>query len=306
MFTEVVLIGVLVFLATAGLLVAVSFRLGRYRRRTLSRLRDLGSVAAGPERPSVEGLAASFRVGDLLMPEQSARRAKLQARLARAGLYSRNALNLFLGVKMLLLAVLPLMVLVASLLLKQLTFSRALVIAGMAAGVGLLAPNFWLDARTRRRQRELCRGLPDMLDMMVLCLEGGLSLTAALQRVTAELRSAHPLLAAEMNLVQREVQLGLSTGDALRQFGERADIEEVRSLASVLLQAERYGASMVKALRVHADVFRVERQQRAEEMAQKAAVKILFPTLVCIFPAIFVVILGPAAVQLRNMLAGMR
>src|SRR5262249_660115 len=109
-----------------------------------------------------------------------------------------------------------------------------------------------------------------------------------------------------MNIVQREMQLGLTAGEALKKFGERCNLEEVRSLSSVLLQSERFGASVVKALRVHADSFRLERQQRAEEMAQKAAVKILFPTLVCIFPAIFIVILGPAARQIAGIFSGMR
>src|SRR4029077_17248063 len=107
---------------------------------------------------------------------------------------------------------------------------------------------------------------------------------AAIQRVTDELQGAHPLLAAEMNVVQREMQLGLSAGEALRKFGERSQLEDVVNLASVLLQSERYGASVVKALRIHADTCRHERQERAEEMAQKGAGKILFPRLLGLFP----------------------
>ena len=101
-----------------------------------------------------------------------------------------------------------------------------------------------------------------------------------------------------MNIMQREIQLGLSTGEALKKMGERCGLEDVRDLASVLLQSERFGASMVKALRQHAESWRQERQQRAEEQAHKSAVKILFPTLLCIFPAIFIVLLGPAAFQM--------
>src|SRR5207247_8393608 len=112
--------------------------------------------------------------------------------------------------------------------------------------------------------------------------EGGLSLPAALQRVASELQAAHPLLAGELAIVQRQVQLGQSTGEALRQFANRADLEEIRGLASVIMQAERFGASLVKALQVHADMLRNKRIQYAEEMAQKAAIKILFPTVFCI------------------------
>jgi tight adherence protein C len=143
------------------------------------------------------------------------------------------------------------------------------------------------------------RGIADALDLLVLCLEGGLSFNASLPRVTGDLDALHPELTSELLIAQREMLLGLSAGEALRKIGQRADIEEVRSLASVLLQSERYGASVVKALRIYADLFRQQRQQRAEEQAQKAAVNILFPTLLCIFPAIFVVILGPAAFQIK-------
>ncbi len=124
----------------------------------------------------------------------------------------------------------------------------------------------------------------------------------ALRRVAGELRTAHPLLSGELDIVQREVQLGRSTGEALRQFADRCDLEEARSLSSVILQAERFGASLVKSLRVHAEMLRTKRMQYAEEMAQKAATKILFPTILFIFPGLFVIILGPAAIQLNRTL----
>jgi tight adherence protein C len=142
--------------------------------------------------------------------------------------------------------------------------------------------------------------------MLVLCVEGGLSLTGAMQRVTSELNSAHPLLGAEMDLVQREMMLGVSVGEGLQKMAARTDLEELRNLASIIVQSERFGTSVVKALRVHADTLRQQRQQRAEELAQKAAVKILFPTLLCIFPSIFIVILGPAAFQLLAVFSRMR
>jgi len=151
----------------------------------------------------------------------------------------------------------------------------------------------------------LRRGLPDALDMIVLCVEGGVSLTSALQRVTAELQTAHPTLGLEMNVAQREMMLGLSPGEAFQKLAHRTGLDEARSLSNVLLQAERYGAGLVKALRIHADTLRHQRQQKAEEMAQKAAVKILFPTLLCIFPAIFIVILGPAAFKIAEIFSKM-
>jgi tight adherence protein C len=142
--------------------------------------------------------------------------------------------------------------------------------------------------------------------MLVLCVEGGVSMTSAMQRVASELQTAHPVLGAELNILLREMQMGLSAGAAMKKLAERCDLEEVHNLASVLLQSERFGAGVVKALRLHADMARQERQQKAEEMAQKAAVKIIFPTLLCIFPAIFIVILGPAAYQIAGMVSKMK
>jgi tight adherence protein C len=177
----------------------------------------------------------------------------------------------------------------------------ALAACLVASGAGMLAPNIWLRSRVKKRQQLLLQGLPDALDMLVLCLEGGVSLMAAVQRVTEELQTVHPALNLELNIVVREIQLGLSAGDALKKMGDRCGLADVRNLASVLLQSERYGASLVKAVRTHSDSWRQERQNQAEEIAQKAAVKILFPTLLCIFPAIFIVLLGPAAFQLASL-----
>jgi tight adherence protein C len=180
----------------------------------------------------------------------------------------------------------------------------AALAAVAAVCVGVLVPGFWVDALRRQRLSQMRLGLPDAVDMLVLCVEGGVGITGALQRVTGELRLAHPLLGAEMEIAQREIQLGLTVGAAIQKLADRCDMDELRQLASLLLQSERFGTSVVKSLRIYSDTCRQDRQQRAEEIAQKAAVKILFPTLLCIFPAIFVVILGPAAFQIANLFSG--
>ena len=169
-------------------------------------------------------------------------------------------------------------------------------VTGFAAG--FLAPTYWLSCRIRARQRLLRHALPDALDILILCLEGGLTIPAALQRVTDELQLVHPALALEMNIVQREIELGLSPGAAFRKFADRCGLGDARDLAVVLLQSERYGTRVAQALRTYVEGARQQRQQQAEEAAQKAAVKILFPTMLCIFPAILVVVLAPAAFQM--------
>lgn len=243
------------------------------------------------------------RMGQALAPTDEDDRTRLQSRLIHAGLYGRQVMYVFLGVKLVLMTVPP----VCGLLLAvfEVVEMEWALLGGASLGVmGMIGPSFWLDSRKNDRQRVFRRSLPDALDVLVICLEGGLSLMAGLKRVATELGTAHPELAKELRIAEREVQLGRSTGEAMRAFGERTDLEEIRNLASIITQSERFGASLVKAMRVHAETLREKRLQYAEEMAQKAATKILFPTLFFIFPGVFIVILGPAAIQIWEWMNG--
>ncbi len=302
-------ISMLVFLATSGLVLAFFVWRNRDIWQAKARMRGLG---APPREQADKGsglgqmlLTKLPSVGTPLLPTNEAQRGRLRQRLIEAGIYDRHALPLLLGVKMILMAI-PLVLTVALAATGLLSPTRAATVGVLGLGLAMIAPGLWLDYRKNARQTGLRRALPDALDMLVLCLEGGISLTAAMQRVTAELHTAHPLLAAEMDLVQREMLLGVSAGEGIQKLAARSDLEELRNLASVIVQSERYGTSVVKALRIHADTLRQQRQQRAEEIAQKAAVKILFPTLLCIFPAIFIVILGPAAYQILAIFSRMK
>src|SRR5262249_12817032 len=260
-----------------------------------------GKDTINPDREKVRQLARTAlpKMGAPLLPDDEESRTRLRTRLIQAGYYSRQAMVFFLGVKVLLMAAPAVLGLAAGLVgLCDVNYGA---LSGALSGIaGMIGRSFWLDRRKKVRQSSFRRALPDALDVLVICLEGGLSLPGAMRRVASELRTAHPLLAAELKIVERETQLGRSPGEALQQMGLRTDLEEVRSLASVITQAERFGASLVKSLRVHAETLRLKRKQQAEEKAQKAAVKILFPTLLLIFPAVFVVILGPAAIQISE------
>ena len=294
------------FVMVSSLVLLVSLLVGGRRTRLNSRLRDL-SGQGGPAMDTITlGKIASTtlpRMGTPFIPTDEGERTKLQTRLIHAGLYRRQAMVVFLGVKVLLIA--PAFLCVAASLIGVVTLWQGLII-GLCLGIGgLIGPSFWLDHMKRKRQSNFRRALPDALDVLVICLEGGLSLSAGLRRVSTELRTAHPALASELAIVQREVQLGLTSGEALKKMGERSDLEEVRSLASVILQSERLGASLVKSLRVHAESLRLKRYQRAEEKAAVAATKVLFPTLLFILPAVFVVVLGPAAFHLIEMFGKM-
>jgi tight adherence protein C len=273
------------------------------KSRLDTRLRDLaGKGGMLPDEDSLAQLAHTTlpKIGVSLVPKDEGERSRLRTRLLQAGLYGPQAMYLFLGVKLLLI-VSPALIGVAVGLVGMVPIVHGLICGAVLGIGGMIGPSFWLDRRKTTRQIAFRRALPDALDVLVICLEGGLSLTGALQRVAAELKTAHPLLATELQIVQREIQMGRSAGEALRQFADRTDLDEIRSLASVVIQTERFGASLVKALRVHAATLREKRLQRAEELAQKAAIKVLFPTLLFIFPGIFLVILGPAAIQILEM-----
>jgi len=263
-----------------------------------------GRARAEGKSETVAQLARSAlpKLGKVIAPDDEAERTKLRARLVHAGLYNRQAMHIFLGVK---LAILVLATVVGAglSLAKVLPTSRALPASLVLFLAGMIGPSFWLDRRKAARQNTLRRGLPDALDVLIICLEGGLSLQAAIKRVADELRAAHPVLGGELRIVDREIQLGRNPGEALLNFSQRTDLDEVLSLSSVVGQSERFGASLVKSLRSHSDTMRIKRKQKAEEKAQKAATKILAPTLLFIFPAVFVILLAPAAIQVSAIFA---
>lgn len=300
-------------LVTVGLFSFLLALAGLRGRRQESRLQELIRPEPGPQPPKsavapaarqtmLQGLALSTlpRLGAPLLPSEDEGRTQLETQLRRAGYYQPQAPVVYLGAKVALL----LLTLVLAVTLERahvLRPTHAAILGGSFSGLAVMLPGVWLDYRTRQRQQLFRRSLPDALDVMVICLEAGLSLSDAIRRVSAELRTAHPLLAVEMGIIQREILLGLSAGEAVRRSAQRCDLEEVRSLAAVISQSERFGASMTKALRVQADQLRIRRHQRAEERAQRAAVFILLPTLLCIFPAVFLVILGPAVLRIMEM-----
>lgn len=305
--TPEAMISLVVFLmVSSAALLATTFLSGR-RGRLDARLGGLsGQDKAAPDSLSMADFARTTlpRMGTALVPTDAEERNLLKARLVEAGFYDRQAMAIFLGVKMILMVGPALAGFVAGSV--GLLPMRHSVLGGACLGIlGMIGPSFWLDKKKAKRQSKFRRALPDALDLMVICLEGGLSLPGSLKRISSELRTAHPELSTELGIVQREIQLGRPTGEALQLMGRRTDLEEIRNLASVITQSERYGASLVKSLRIHAEVLRQKRQQRAEEMGQKAATKILFPTLLFIFPSIFVVILGPAAIQISKTLGGL-
>jgi tight adherence protein C len=308
--TEAFLAMIAFMIVSSGVLLVYTL-VGAQRTRIDDRLEELDERHSAGELGSLPGARPTAsnqftrttlpKLGTALMPTDEGERTVLRSRLIHAGFYGRQAPAIFLGAKLLLIVGPALIGLFVGLL--GVVPTEYAVLAGACFGIlGMIGPSFWLDGRKTKRQTLFRRALPDALDLLVICLEGGLSAPASLRRVGTELRTAYPYLGLELNIVLREVQLGSSPGEALQKMGFRTDLEEIRSLASVMTQAEKFGASLVRSLRVHADTLRVKRQQHAEERAQKAAIKVLFPTLIFIFPAIFVVIMGPAVFQIVEQL----
>jgi tight adherence protein C len=250
-------------------------------------------------RGSVQFLLASL--GSRLLPTADNTQGRLQEQFLCAGIYSPSGPFVYAAIRFVAGLILPVIVLLAG-NLGLFDFWKALAVAAGVCLVGLFGPSLWLSRRISRRQMLLRISLPDFLDLMVTCLEAGQSFEAALQRVTDELRTAHPLLALELTIVQRELALGATPFRAIRNFAERSQLDVVRTLATFVDQAQKFGASMVESLRTHAEMLREMREQRSEELAQKAAVKILFPTLLFIFPPILVTLAGPAVIEFQQKL----
>jgi tight adherence protein C len=160
-----------------------------------------------------------------------------------------------------------------------------------------------VSRRVKKRQKEMQRALPDALDLLVVSVEAGLGLNAALLRVSDEIDRMSPVLSEQLALVNLEIRAGTSREDALRNLADRTGLQDISSLVGMLIQTDRFGTSVAQALRVHADTMRTKRRQRAEEAAAKTTIKLVFPLVFCIFPAMFVVILGPALIEIYHALS---
>jgi tight adherence protein C len=226
-----------------------------------------------------------------MLPRSSDEVSVMRKRLIRAGYREKSCINVFYGAK----------VLVPILLCILLTLIGVYAIAGpfayvMALGLGFILPDFWLGHKIKARQTNLRLGLPDALDLIIICVEAGLGVDRAMLRAGEEMRISQPEIAEEFAVLGLEQRAGHSRVDAWRSFGERTGVDSIRALASILIQADKFGTSVGKALRSHADTLRTRRRQDAEEQAAKTTVKLIFPLVLFIFPALFVVTLGPSMI----------
>jgi tight adherence protein C len=228
--------------------------------------------------------------------------SKLRMRLASAGFRGDSAPRTFLASKSV-VAVLFGLAALAFVWAKSYSIPMGAGVTMIGMALGFAAPDFWLSMATSKRNDLIRNGLPDTLDLMVISVESGLGLDAALQRVGDEMRLVHPALSEELQIVTLESQMGIPRSEALTNLTMRTGIEEVRSLVAIVNQAERFGTSIARALRNQSEALRVKRRQAAEERAQKTTVKLMAPLILFIFPAILVVLAGPAALKMIETLS---
>ena len=253
----------------------------------------VASAGAGGLRPLLQRVGQA--AAEPFMPKTREKQSGMRQSLARAGIYSPSAFKALTGAKVIFLC--------GGLIGGYIVgVSFGMMLMGLSVGglFGYLAPTIWLKMRIKKNQQSLNYGLADALDLMVVCVEAGLTVDAAMQRVGQELILAHPALAREFGIAHMETRVGLSKSESLRNLGLRTGNAALQSLAAMLIQAERFGTSIATALRIHADTLRQSRQHAAEEMAAKASVKMTFPLVLFIFPATFIVLAGPTVIKMMQ------
>ena len=236
-----------------------------------------------------------------IVPISGVEAEKLEKQLLQAGYASHDATTIFRAIQIGLLIGIPTLVITICFILDRPLINFA-VWALIGAAFGYYLPRYILRKKILGRQRRITWALADAMDLMVVAVEAGLGLNASLNRVSEELKELHPDLHHELDLVNLEIRVGRSREEALRNLSERTGVDDIRSFVALLIQADRYGSSIAKAVRIFAESLRTKRRQRAEQASQKAALKLLFPLTLFLFPVIILVVLGPALLNLIDVL----
>ncbi|HEY1391896.1 MAG TPA: type II secretion system F family protein, partial [Methylibium sp.] len=301
----------LVFLALVFVVVVAAFlgvfalaRPSAERRRLSTFVADASSNQPRLGEQWLRWLADLTRpIGKLSMPEEGFEKSSLRLRFIHAGMRNPMAASIFFGLKTLLTLGLPTLAFVLLALSgSPLRGNNLLLVMLAMATLGYYGPNLVLSHLVMVRQREIFETFPDALDLMTVCVEAGLGTEAAMMRVADDLQFKSPALAEELRLVNLELRAGSDRERALRNLAIRTGVEEVDGFVTMISQAERFGTSIAASLRIHAEMLRTRRRQRAEEAAAKIALKLLFPLIFCIFPSLMVVLMGPAMIQIYRVL----
>jgi len=306
-----VLISFLTFTAVMLFSIGIFFFFGyqKERWRLSKRIKQIGGVIRSEEFTDVfykikdQVVKAVGSLGKLVKPKSKGGASQLQKSLLRAGYRRESASLIFLGLKAFLAIVfLGVSVLIRIWALKTISSFHLVLFSIVMAYIGFYLPNLWLRIKSARREEKILQGFPDALDLMVVCVEAGIGLDAAINRVGDEMKLSNKVLAEEFRLLSLELRAGKQRRDALRNLATRTGLEDVSTLVSLLIQTDKFGTSVALALRVHSESMRIKRYQKAEELATKLPVKLVFPLIIFIFPSIFVTVMGPAIIQIFRVL----
>lgn len=310
-------IGALIFITSLIFIAALLFVLGSYyyaqnRREhsaVIDRIKESGEDQVMQRsddniRTVANQIIMFIRsLGALAKPKDETELSHLKKTFLRAGIRNEKAPMTFFGAKVFLGILFPaLFSMVKMTILGPIPSIYTMLILFVLAAIGFYLPGVWLRMRVNRRKERMTEGLPEALDMMVVCVEAGMGLDAAINRVGEEIALSNKVVGEEFRLLSLELKVGKQRKDALRSLAMRTDLEDVNSLVTLLIQTERFGTSIGQSLRVHSDSMRVKRQQKAEEIAAKLPVKLLIPLILFIFPSLFVTILGPAVIRIIRIL----
>ncbi len=306
-----ILVSVSAFLSIFLLFMGVLF----YFRQRASKVRFVQRIALGEESGEISNTGASSSktpgrlfnslgsLGKRFITEGSPEHSQMRAKFLQAGMRTQNALYVFWGIRCFLGILFPgSFFLLRVAVFEVISYPMTIAIAVLLAAFGFYLPEIWLRVMIARRKEEISRGFADVLDLLVVCVEAGMGLDAAINRVGQEIRRSNKAWSDELNVYNLELRAGKSRRDALKSLAVRTDIEDVKSFTTSLIQTDKFGTSLAQALRVYSDAFRTKRYQRAEEKAAKLPVKLVFPAIIFIFPALFVAIAGPAAIRLYQVL----
>ncbi len=277
------------------------------RKKLMRRLKDDGGTWTPQEGPAEARLFTSIKMlfmriaamaGELSKPKREEELTHMERAFVKAGYRNRNLVTIYYGAKVLLAILLPtLLLLIKFFFPKTVGSLNMMILTVTLALAGFYLPGLWLKLKIAARKEKMLEGFPDALDLLVVCVESGMGLDAAINRVGDEMKLSNEVVSEEFKTLNLELRAGKSRSEALRNLGLRTDLDEVSSLVTLLIQTDKFGTSIAQALRVHSDSMRTRRYQKAEEVAMKLPVKILFPMLFCIFPTIFIVIMGPPLIQ---------
>jgi len=298
---ETILVNLVVWLSAATVFVFVlgsAVLLLNYFDPVRRRVSNVVGDAPEDERLLIKVATAIGPVATYILPQVELERDKAMLQLSRAGFRSPMALHAYYLIKTVLAIVLPLVVLVSANWLPRIGTTSILAYAMFASGIGLLGPNIVLQRMLENRMKALRNGFPDALDLLVVCVESGLGLAAAIQRVAEELEVSRPELAFELLLVNAEIRVGMPRERALKNLADRTGLEDIRGLVALLVQTMRFGTGVADALRIYSEEFRDKRTQKAEEQAAKMGTMLVFPLVLFMFPIFFIVAIGPAVLRI--------